>query len=300
MSEQILMNNAILAWHAHNSDGVIGAFYPDSSFAKGYFFNELHDLVHIYNTPRVGLYTYTHKDFEPLSSANDIYAIVTGKELENEYPLNVYRIEPDSELAEKCDSYGELSATYYMWKHPEIMDGKDYVGIQHYSKWWAMTGKYQVEGLFEIHNFECITPLFNNDMPISMYEFQRRHHTELDELDFCLEYIKEHYPEYSDTIQTHVYQVDQTYWCNMAIMRKDWFMVYCNFIFDVIEAMNDHFGLHTRADFDEYQKTHEQYNIFENDQFYRRLNGYIGESLTSLFIQHNFHNVGLMPISIKK
>jgi len=43
--------------------------------------------------------------------------------------LPVYNIEPSTSMFEKRNSYGELTAAYYIWKHPEVIKDKKYIGI---------------------------------------------------------------------------------------------------------------------------------------------------------------------------
>lgn len=175
----------------------------------------------------------------------------------------------------KNPNYCELTGMYWAWKNLHT----DYIGLCHYRRYFAH--KNHVSNLEEKHNaimtedeyrkilqdYDCILPKRRNyyiETVRSQYEHAHNKH----DLDMVEQIIKEMYPEYSTTFTT-VMNRRRLHIFNMFVMKWNLFDAYCQFLFDVL------FALEKRIDINQY------------DQYEARVFGFISERLLNVWIEKN-------------
>ena len=193
-------------------------------------------------------------------------------------------------ISDKNRSYCELTAIYWAWKNLKA----DYVGLFHYRRYLSFAAEQDAahdkaydtiyDGANQINldesvmcnlieKYDVIAPKLGFADGTIREQYQKEHN--IANLDDCLEYIEEKYPDVAKFIDF----LDQKtgYFYNMSIMRRDIFDKYCEFLFDVL----GHFD-----------KTHDL-SGYNTQQF--RVDGYLAERLTNIYLhflksqnQHKF------------
>lgn len=191
-------------------------------------------------------------------------------------------------ISDKNPHYSELTALYWAWKNLK----SDYVGLFHYRRYLSFlenqpnfkgkTVKVKKNIAFsikpELINDEVMrTVIEANDFIVpkkekssysgysSAYEHYKQEHF-IEDLDFCLNYLNVHFPEIAKS--SHTLHSSDTYAYNMFIMKRDLFDSYCNFLFSTLEAFDK------QVDYTKY------------DTYQGRVDGFIAERLTSIFIEY--------------
>lgn len=185
-------------------------------------------------------------------------------------PIQAGKALTDIKIAEICDDtgdnislknmdYSEGTALYWIWKNTS---GQDYIGLFHYRRQIAL-GRDSLEILTR-YDVLLTVPTFTS-MPIKQYfcEFFILEH----DWNIMIQYIKEYDRTYYETALQ--YEKGKTYFpCNIFIMRRKYFDEMCEFIFEVLEKID---------------------NYYKNIPMMRgdRYLGYILECLLSIYMMHN-------------
>lgn len=184
--------------------------------------------------------------------------IQVGAELTDQVICEV-RDNVGTNISEKNKEYCELTALYWIWKN----DRSKYVGLGHYRRHFDLTleklqkiktSDIDVILTVPIANFPNVRTVYIND------------HIESD-WDTMLEAIKVLQPQYyetADTLQNGTYY----YAYNMLIARKEIFDGYCEWLFPILEYIEQHCGR-------------------KEDQYQNRYIGFLAERLLSIYFLHN-------------
>lgn len=215
---------------------------------------------------------------------NLIYPIQVGTALAKTKMPNMLHDNEGDNISTKNKMYCELTAQYYAWKNIEA----DYYGFFHYRRYFSFANKKFREnfdgvscqklnqqviekfGLTEenmrslIEQYDVIAPTKAIVVNMHMQYCSATTQSKTD-LDFCLNYICEHYPQMKKVVK-QVSHCSKNYICNMFIMKKDIFHEYCEWLFDILSA-------HEKA----MQLDH--YDV----QSYR-VSGYLAERLCGIYL----------------
>lgn len=259
-----------------------------------------------------------HKD--PIIFDSDLlFPIHVGKKTSPK-ELGIQGDDTGINISGKNGLYCELTGTFWAWKNLHT----DYIGICHYRRFFSFKCKnvfhlkarwfYQklrqilnvfkhfpfsntayfksrycisnVEALKgEIRRFESDFNAFINKHPsvdvfalkevvygtiTNEQEFSSvcgRYH-----VDVLMEIVESNYPElYPSVVAT--LKSNRLHYANMIIMKKETFGNYCGFLFDVLER-----HLNTLKE--------NNYIVNENEKAINRLSGYLGELLTSSYVEY--------------
>ena len=221
--------------------------------------------------PNVKIYVCHHKN-SPRYQNECLIPIWAGKAISNEV-MDGEIIGDDTldNISAKNKTYCEMTVLYWMWKNVEA----DYYGLFHYRRllnfnravtdfhfaqfdeetinkfgWHSERIKEVCEqydiissGLINVFRIDYPEYLFTN------YEQYSHSHNSKD-IDIAMSIIKEKYPEMYPASLRWLHSKDAFY-CNMLIMKKEYFHPYCAWLFDVL------FELEKRLDishYDDYQK----------------------------------------------
>ncbi len=191
--------------------------------------------------------------------------------------------------------YNELTVIYWAYKNWEKIGEPDYIGFSHYRRhfifddWkelpkrhWVVnvqyqkdnyeqTIKYSREKLEEyICEYDLIHTMYKDEVSVYEQYAQSAYH-DVRDLDLCLSFIDEIYPEYSQAARNYI-NGKNNYFCNMFIMRKNVFFRYCEWIFPILKRFDESRNYDTLT--------------YDEARFF------ISERLTGIFIQHYIESGG--------
>jgi hypothetical protein len=193
-------------------------------------------------------------------------------------------------ISQKNGSFCELTAIYWAWKNIEKLDNPDYIGLFHYRRWLNLNNSktvfafdpnntaksfndlgfndYEIQKKIESDAPDIILPnkvvLYKGISPINLYDQYNGSHYKKD-IDLTLDIIREKYPQIGQNINEFL-QETEMYYCNMFVMKRELFIEYCEFIFDVL------FEAERRIDISGY------------DAYQKRIFGFLAERLIGLFV----------------
>lgn len=208
---------------------------------------------------------------------------------------NMLHDDEGDNISDKNQSYCELTAQYWAWKHEEA----DYYGFFHYRRFMSFADKEFAHNKFQDVEMEYLTEKalerlsLNKDVmtrkinqydiiatpAVNLPELNEVLHTNYDQyvltpyqykedLEVMLDIIKEKYPQYYQTAYEYIYKLPYGYYCNMFIMKKELFHEYSAWLFDILEE-------HER------RRDYSEYTIDG-----ARISGYLGERLFGIFYEY--------------
>ena len=230
----------------------------------------------------------THK--ESYAPANALFSqIQVGSVLAERHIKDILHDDQGENISNRNRSYCELTAQYWAWKNLQA----DYYGFFHYRRYMNFAQCFPVtngnvrskrwipyievdslegdlsEYMFEeehmrqvIEQYDVITTL-SEHMDVTAYEQFRQFH-KIEDLDCAINILKEKYPEYAKACDIYM-NSKYLYFCNIYIMKKNYFLEYMNWLFPILEEFEN------RTDISGYSDKE------------KRVTGYIAERLFGVF-----------------
>ena len=190
----------------------------------------------------------THKEYDMPKEENYIPVFVGSALTDLDLPYQ--RDDEGENISIKNKSYCELTGLYWAYKNLKA----DYIGLCHYRRYLDLKD-------IEIEKYDIILPKKRHYYIETVYD-QFGHAHGYHALDIVREIIKEEHPVYLTSFDTcmrrkslHIY--------NMFVMKFEFFVLYCDFLFDVLFKAEQQLG-----------------NV-------DRLYGYLSERLLDVFIDAN-------------
>ncbi|GAN64402.1 hypothetical protein AA0313_1824 [Acetobacter indonesiensis NRIC 0313] len=235
----------------------------------------------------IKVYVCHHKPWALIK--NDVFEpIQVGRDIANNVLPGMIGDNTGDNISYKNKEWCELTALYWIWKNTS----HDYVGLMHYRRYVSFNPDIHYDQNINGIEFEdieknawtyegCETLL--SDYPIltspiynihpcgipkeiqSSYDHYCSEHYKKD-LDLMLLVIKEKFPNYYIDALRSIYSTE-CFFGNIAIMRRDFFDKYCEFLFSVLEEVEKKVDI---SNYDTYQK---------------RIFGFLAERLTNIFIE---------------
>ncbi len=237
---------------------------------------------------KLDIFIGTHKDFD-CKVTNPIYKIISNCELKNNYNLECYCDNIGDNISKYNPYMNEMTMFFWLYKNYQI---KDYIGFCHYRRYFSF-----LDNVIDVENI-----LNNNDIILlektkficPVYKQYSHCHNLLDLKELC-EIIHKLYPEYDQSCYD-VLNGNELYSCNMFIMKRDDFIKYCDFAFNVFfEFMsnNDYYDInniekHVIENSNSYLKT---FSPNDTIAYQKRFIGFLSERLFSIFVCHNFKKI---------
>ena len=202
------------------------------------------------------IYVATHKpDNHLLQLPNEIYvpihcgkAIYTPSSDAEEY-LPELGDDTGDNISARNKNYCELTATYWIWKN-DRSDPNDIVGLNHYRRYFAEPGSNGMQFLTKetiesmIRDAEFIVNGCGTDRDDtksdeeSAYNCYKENNVIVD-LDLALEATEKLFPNICQTVIHEVKHSGALSLCNMMICKKKYFDEYCEFLFPVLNYVDD-------------------------------------------------------------
>lgn len=160
-------------------------------------------------------------------------------------------------ISSKNPNYCELTGLYYAWKNIDA----DVIGLVHYrrhfaTKNWLYRMMYMPfectltddEAQALMSEYDIVVPKLRHYYIETLYSHYANTH-EQQHLDLTTEIISEKYPEMLCYLQ-RVYKYRAGHMFNMCIMKKEYLNEYCNFVFDVLNELENRIDLRYLSPFD--------------------------------------------------
>lgn len=170
--------------------------------------------------------------------------------------LNDYD-DTDNTISDRNQRYSEMTAMY--WIGQNIIT--DYIGISHYRRRFLLSDKQLSDYMDE--GFDIITT-----KPYPLPEIVKENYLAAYygyDWNLFTEILKKHSPEYLSLADTE-FSKDHIHPCNMNIFKGEVYNEYCEFVFPILNEF--------------YEKSPWKYDTYQ-----RRDVGFIGERLSSLFVE---------------
>ena len=195
-------------------------------------------------------------------------------------------------ISKKNQSYCELTAQYWAWKHEEA----DYYGFFHYRRYMSFADETFETNKFQDVEMEYLTDNALNKLnldkdvmtrkikqydiiatpPVNLPELNSDLHNNFDQyvltpyqykedIEVLLDIIKEKYPDFYEIAYRYFYKDTLGYYCNMFIMTRELFHQYSEWLFTILEEHEK------RRDYSEYTIDG------------KRISGYLGERLFGIY-----------------
>ena len=211
--------------------------------------------------PKITILISMHKDSYAVNNTI-LKSIQVGCALTENKISGIYHDDEGDSLSHKNRKYCELTAQYWAYKNLDC----DYYGFFHYRRYLAfLTQKRNYDcwgdlvsscldkaaikeyGLDEetmrsvVSNYDVILPEKKDilKMPRSAGKNMREQYVSdrtlnMDDLDIMVQVVHEKYPEYDEYMEKYL-NGHESYLNNIFIMKKELFLGYANWVFDILE-----------------------------------------------------------------
>ncbi len=236
--------------------------------------------------PILKIFVMTHKDFINYRY-NPAYTIVADDEsqLKNKYDLKII-FATKGKLYNMRKAYGEMSKLYYIYQlYKKGTISSKYVGINHYRRYFTFTDNIpNPDEIFKKYDAIIGNPyLKKNGMK---FQYCLRHRCE--NYDEVIDIIKTIKPEYYK-MALNVSNEKIVYLNNMFIMKKEDFLKYCEFVYDVLFEFDRRHNFTSDDDVLNYVKKYFKGNEVISHQ--QRMQGFLIERIANIFYYQNFKKI---------
>ncbi len=196
-------------------------------------------------------------------------------------------------ISSKNRNYSEASVLYWMWKNYNKIGNPDYIGFLQYRRHWIFNKKYLSEhqpnfwnlvveeyfskdhqqkiGLTQENIFDvlvdCDGVFCTNDTGKTIQAYKENHHSQdVKYWNRALEIIKKDWPQFVAAAQEYN-QGTWHAWSNCFIMRREDFLEYCPFLFDVLQKID--------------AEAADEYDYMTSEQM--RVPAYVSETMLGIF-----------------
>lgn len=237
--------------------------------------------------------------FKPFKEyvTDERYKIVTVKDFNYEGKLEWYKDNVGDNISDMNDFFNELTVFYWVWKNYPM---KEYVGMCSYRRYFNFLD--DIDNIEEdIKKYDIIVPQITNLNGLTNKKQYENCHN-LDDLELINKIIKMLHPDYIDDVNIFM---DETYLYanNMFIMKRDEYIKYCIFLFEILNEYLKIMNFETIEDIQKY--VHSNKELFENKKnnitkkldYQVRIGGFLTERIFSIYVKHNFKNLLKIPIN---
>lgn len=219
---------------------------------------------------KIEILVAAHKKF-PMPEKKGYLPILVGATKNYKPGIEYQRDDEGENISAKNPNYNELTAVYWAWKNLKNVDA---IGLVHYRRLFFDSKPYNLNNVISIENVEKLLTKYDVILPkkrnyyieTNYSHYVHAHHQE--PLDKTREIIVQYYPSYLSNYDKIMHRT-KAHMFNMFVMRKVAFDSYCQFIFGVLEKLEDEIDI-------------SDYSIQE-----ARVFGYISELLMDVWLETN-------------
>lgn len=205
-------------------------------------------MANPYDNDRIEIYVVYHKPSR-LYKNEVLIPIQAGRALnhtDSEFFNQMIGDDTGDNISVMNDRYSELTVLYWIWKNSTAR----YVGLMHYRRFLNLASPHSLaspENYFGLTRQNILKRMENIDILTdryvglntgrNVYEHYARNHY-IEDLYMIISYIRHHYPEMENELNEFLlgpYYVPT----NMFIARKEVIDAYCEWLFDVLFAVDD-------------------------------------------------------------
>lgn len=223
----------------------------------------------------------THKAY--WMPEDDVYLpLHVGKAMHESLDLGYTGDNTGDNISDRNESFCELTGLYWLWKNVQA----EYKGLVHYRRHFTKgrLWKNKKEAILSRGEFEKIFQQTDILLPkrrkyyIETNQSHYAHAHYLKDLQTTRQVIAELYPEYIPAYDQQM-SLTSAHMFNMMVMRADLFDAYCEWLFDIL------FAVENRTDISNYDKVQ------------RRLYGYLSELLLDVWLETKGYAYKEMPVT---
>lgn len=247
------------------------------------------------NINNTDIYMTAFKDF-PCPVLNKVYKILLddASSLKNSYPLEIIDCKNSkNKLTPLSFSYSEINKYYYIYKKVPL---KKYIGFVQYRRFFKFLD--DVPDMDEVFKkYDAVLPT-----PLELGKTVRQHYINchnIDDLNDVGSVIKKYF---SDYYKDFLYVTNEQKFIrtnSMFIMKKNDFLLFCDFLFGVLDKYNELRGFTKDEDVYKYVaknivKYRKEFGDFldgDSIKYQSRIHGFLSERIGNIFYHHQFKNV---------
>lgn len=253
------------------------------------------------------IFIYSHVPFRPYVTDHRFKVLTNNHAPSSQFDtdLEIFRDYDGINISNNNLMFNEYSGLYWVWKNYPM---KDYIGLNHYRRYYLTDDKTQIlqgdlipnlDEIFKTHKIILNEPfemrmfkggeregeLYTNK---EWYEFWHN----IDDLNLLGEIIKDKYPEYMDGYE-EMLNATYIYPSSIFIMPKELFCNYCEFIFGVLNEFRKRRSFFNKEDCIKYVEQHRdayikegQIHAYYDVEKQSRIVGYIAERALMAYLLH--------------
>ena len=234
----------------------------------------------------IDIFIGTYKDFKP-QVTNKAYKIIVGN-----HDVN---IDTDLEVIKCGDKNDVLDDTFYseIYMLKKLVDMnypfKDYVGFCHYRKYFSFMNDVPDMESEEYSKYDAIIslPLILRKSNIEQYGSCHN----IKDIGLILKIIFNKYPSYSNALCSFLFGKRLIPY-NMFIMKREDFIEYINFVWDVLQDYVNIVGTDIKGKIEREKEEYlKKFSPNDTIEYQYRIGGYLAERLTNVFIIKKFNKV---------
>ena len=194
-----------------------------------------------------------------------------------------------SKLYKMKRAYCEMAIIYYIYElYKTGKLSSKYIGINHYRRYFNFTDNIpDMDAIFQDHDV-ILNTIYKSPVGVRAH-FCRGHICEA--YDEIINIIKEIKPDYYETA-LRVNNIKEIYFCNLFIMKKEDFLKYCEFMFDILFEFDKRHNFKTDDDVLNYaMKFYKSESVYLHQS---RLEAFLSERIANIFIYHNFKRIKII------
>lgn len=181
-----------------------------------------------------------------IDSHKDIYIPINGgsKLTDDWSKANLIMDNIGDNISDKNNILNEMTSIYWFWKNYKDLDKLNYVGFNHYRRF------FKLDDIKDYHDYDMILGR-GITFKISLYKAYDVFH-ELKDLNTLIEILTSKNEYMGKLFKKYTQQNLMVAPCNMFILKKELFIKWCEFIFDILNELEQKINLDDGRD--TYQK----------------------------------------------
>ncbi len=235
--------------------------------------------------------------FKPFDDCvtDERYKIVTVKDFNYEGKLESFKDNVGDNISDMNGFFNELTAFYWVAKNYPL---KEYVGMCSYRRYFNFLD--DIDSIKDkIEKNYIILPTKEILCDGTLFDHYESYHN-IKDLKLALDILCEKYPSYKEDA-LKVLNGNQLYCNNMFIMKKEYFIAYCEFVFNILFTFLNYKNIKCNDDVIKYVMSNRHLyikdDLFSKSAIYQaRIGGFLAERLFNIFIEHNFKEKYEVPM----
>ena len=223
------------------------------------------------------------------------YKVITVKDFKYEGKLESFKDNVGDNISDMNGFFNELTTFYWIVKNYPM---KEYVGMCSYRRYFSFLD--DIDSIKDVlQNNDIILPTKEPLDGKTVFEHYDSYHN-IKDLELALEILYKQYPSYKSDAEKVLNSKDM-YCNNMFIMKREDFIKYCEFVFNILFTFLNNKKFNCYDDIIRYvvsnRNLYLKEDVFSKSAIYQaRIGGFLAERLFNIYIEHNFKKVYEIPM----